>query len=162
MSTAESRSETLARSHWNWRKILPLMDHKPDSIPAEDLRKDDEPPFAIARYGWRFHHIGIPTQTPRPDEVHVPHLYIHVSGFRTSPFGVQWMRFDPDAPYPEAIKNIPHVAFEVDDLATALAGREILIPPNQPVPGLTVAMILDNGAPIELMEFSPKQVSHQG
>jgi hypothetical protein len=64
------------------------------------------------------------------------------------------MRFDPDAPYPEAVKTIPHVAFEVDDLAIALIGQEILIPPNSPIAGLTVAMILDHGAPVELMEFS--------
>ena len=64
------------------------------------------------------------------------------------------MRFDPDAPYPEAVKTIPHVAFEVDDLETALAGQEILIPPNSPSRGLRVAMIVHDGAPIELMEFS--------
>jgi hypothetical protein len=67
------------------------------------------------------------------------------------------MRFDPDAPYPEAVKTIPHVAFEVDDLEKALVGQEILIPPNCPCKGLKVAMILDHGAPIELMEFSARQ-----
>jgi hypothetical protein len=67
------------------------------------------------------------------------------------------MRFDPDAPYPEVVKTIPHVAFEVDDLATALVGQEILIPPNSPCAGVRVAMILDHGAPIELMEFFPTQ-----
>jgi hypothetical protein len=67
------------------------------------------------------------------------------------------MRFDPDAPYPDAVKTIPHVAFEVDDLATALVGQEILIPPNIPCAGVKVAMILDQGAPIELMEFFPPQ-----
>jgi hypothetical protein len=67
------------------------------------------------------------------------------------------MRFDPDAPYPEVVKTIPHVAFEVDDLATALVGQEILIPPNSPSAGVKVAMILDHGAPIELMEFSAPQ-----
>jgi hypothetical protein len=82
-----------------------------------------------------------------------------VAGFETSPFGVQWMRFDPDAPYPEAVKTIPHVAFEVDDLARALVGQEILIPPNSPSAGVNVAMILDHGAPIELMEFSRPQES---
>ena len=123
----------------------------------QHLRQDHEPPAVIARHGWRFHHVGIPTQIPRPDEIHVPCLHIHVAGFQTSPFGVEWMRFDPDAPYPDAVKTIPHVAFVVDDLAAALVGREILIPPNSPSPGLQVAMILDQGAPIELMEFSPTQ-----
>jgi hypothetical protein len=63
------------------------------------------------------------------------------------------MRFDEDAPYPEFVKSLPHVAFEVDDLAGALEGKEIQIQPNCPLPGVTVAMIIDDGAPIELLEF---------
>jgi hypothetical protein len=66
------------------------------------------------------------------------------------------MRFEPDAPYPEIVKTIPHLAFEVDDLATALAGKDILIPPNHPTEGVTVAMILSDGAPVELLEFHRK------
>jgi hypothetical protein len=41
------------------------------TVPA---RQDHEPPSAIAVEGWRYHHIGIPTQTPRPGEIHVQHL----------------------------------------------------------------------------------------
>jgi hypothetical protein len=118
-------------------------------------RQDHEPPSAISVNGWRYHHIGIPTLTPRPGEIHLPHLKIHVAGFESSPYGIQWMRYDADAPYPEIIKTVPHVAFEVDDLAAALEGKEILTPPNSPGEGITVAMILDDGAPVELLEFAP-------
>jgi hypothetical protein len=117
------------------------------------LRGDHEPPPVVAQEGWRYHHIGIPTQTPRPNEVHLPALKVFVSGFQRSPYGIQWMRFEPDAPYPEIVMTVPHVAFEVDDLAAALVGREILIPPNLPTAGVRVAMILSDGAPVELMEF---------
>jgi hypothetical protein len=122
---------------------------------AVSARQDHEPPPAIAAEGWRYHHIGIPTRTPRPDERYLPGLKMYVSGFETSPCGIQWMRFDADAPYPEIVKTVAHVAFEVDDLAAALEGKEILTPPNSPGEGITVAMILDNGAPVELLEFSP-------
>lgn len=128
-----------------------------EAIPAGAIsRQDHEPPAAIAVDGWRYHHLGIPTQTPRAGEIHVPHLKIHVAGFESSPYGIQWMRFDADAPYPEIIKTVPHVAFEVDDLDAALVGREILTPPNSPGEGIMVAMILDNGAPVELIAFSPE------
>jgi hypothetical protein len=137
-----------------------LLRSKGDSTLDDHLRQGHDPPVAI-RNGWRYHHIGIPTQTPRPDEIHIPRLHIHVAGFETSPCGVQWMRFDPDAPYPDVVKTIPHVAFEVDDLMAALAGQEILIPPNSPSAGVKVAMILDHGAPIELMEFSPTSESQE-
>jgi hypothetical protein len=33
------------------------------------------------------------------------------------------------------------------------AGKEILIKPNSPTEGVTVAMIKDNGAPIEFLQF---------
>jgi hypothetical protein len=115
-------------------------------------RSDREPPAAIAA-GWRFHHIGIPTTTPRTGERYLPSLKIHVSGFESSPYGIQWMRFDADSPLPEIVKSVPHVAFEVDDLEAALEGKEILTPPNCPSEGVRVAMIVDNGAPVELMEF---------
>ena len=123
----------------------------PESV---SFRQDHEPPSAIAVEGWRYHHIGIPTLTPRLGEIHLPHLKIHVSGFDSSPCGIQWMRFDADAPYPDIVKTVAHVAFEVDDLAAELEGKEILTPPNSPSEGVTVAMILDHGAPVELLEFS--------
>jgi hypothetical protein len=65
------------------------------------------------------------------------------------------MCFDADAPYPEITKTVPHVAFEVDDLAAALEGKEILTLPSNPSESVTVAMILDHGAPVELLEFAP-------
>ena len=125
-------------------------------------RQDREAPWAIAVDGWRYHHLGIPTGTPRPGERYLPHLKIYVSGFESSPYGIQWMRFDADAPYPEIIKTVPHVAFEVDDLEAALVGKEILTPPNSPGEGIMVAMILDDGAPVELITFLPALKSATG
>ena len=116
-------------------------------------RKGHEPPPAVAKEGWRYHHLGIPTSIARPGEIHLAHLKVHVSGFEGSPYGIQWMRFDDDAPYPDIIKTVPHVAFEVDDLAAALEGKIILIEPNSPSEGVIVAMILSDGAPVELLEF---------
>ena len=58
---------------------------------------------------------------PHPGEVYLPHLKIHVSGFETSPFGIEWMRFEPDCEISELVRTVPHIAFEVDDLEAALA-----------------------------------------
>jgi hypothetical protein len=131
-----------------------LSDSAPQDIDLAPIlkRRDNEAPPAIVE-GWRYHHIGIPTQTPRRGERYLPDLKVHVCGFESSRYGIQWMRFDADSPYPDIVKTMPHVAFEVDDLAAALEGKEILIPPNCPCEGITVAMIVDNGAPVELLEF---------
>jgi len=63
------------------------------------------------------------------------------------------MRFEPDSPIHALIQSVPHIAFEVDDLDAAIRGKEILTEPNSPSEGVVVAMILDNGAPVELLQF---------
>lgn len=102
----------------------------------------------------RYHHIGIPTSQSRPGERHIDHLKTFIVGHENSEYGVEWMRFEADAPVPELVRQVAHVAFEVSDLASELAGREILIAPNSPSNGVRVAFIVENGAPIELMEFT--------
>jgi len=102
----------------------------------------------------RYHHIGIPTTTPRQGETYLSEFGVHVSGYDTSPYGVEWMRFEADSPLPELVKTVPHVAFQVDDLERALEGKQILIAPNSPSPGVRVAFIVDNGAPIEFLEIA--------
>src|SRR5512147_2221626 len=61
-------------------------------------RKDHEPPAATARWGWRYHHTGIPTTETRPGEEYLPHFKMYVSGFAESPYGIEWMRFEADSP----------------------------------------------------------------
>ncbi len=119
------------------------------------LRKDREPPAVVSR-GWRYHHLGIPTKEPRAGERYLAHLGMYVSGFETSPYGVEWMRFDPDSPISPLIQTVPHVAFEVDDLDAEIEGKELLGEVSEPSDGVRVAMIIDNGAPVELLEFRKK------
>jgi len=104
--------------------------------------------------GLRYHHLGIPTREVRADEEHLAEYGVHVSGYETSPFGIEWMRFDPESPLPDLVKTVPHVAFEVDDLDAALEGHELLIAPNSPSPGLRVAFIVHDGAPVEFLQFT--------
>ena len=116
-------------------------------------RLSHEPPAVTAKLGWRYHHIGIPHTQPRVQEHHVGHLGVHVSGFETSPYGIEWIRFEPHCDVPEIVRSVPHIAFAVDDLDEALKGREVLIAPTEPSAGVRVAFILDDGAPVELLQF---------
>jgi hypothetical protein len=113
-----------------------------------------EPPSAVTRNGWRYHHLGIPTKIPHPGEEYLEHLKVHVSGFETSPYGIEWIRFDPDCPVSGLIRTVPHIAFEVDNLDAAIRGKTLLAEISSPSEGVRVAMILDDGAPVELLEFS--------
>ena len=119
------------------------------------IRIEHELPECITNWGWKFHHLGIPTNVKMPGEKYIPHLKISVSGFSTSPFGVEWMRFDADSEFDELIKSIPHLAFEVTNLENEIVSRNlnVLTKVNSPAEGIKVAMIEHNGAPVELIEF---------
>jgi hypothetical protein len=121
----------------------------------ENKRKDSELPLAARQWGWRYHHLGIPTDRHFEGERYIPQYKFYISGFETSPYGIEWMRFEPDSPIDDLIKSIPHIAFEVDDLDAELSKHnfDILTPPNSPGEGIRVAMIVHNGAPVELIEF---------
>lgn len=109
----------------------------------------------------KYHHIGIPTTTPRPNEKHLPEHKVHFSGFETNPFGIEWMRYEPDCPLPELVKTVAHVAFEVDDLEQELVGRRVIIPPNSPSEGVRVAFIEEDGAPVELLCYNRKSAKEK-
>ena len=101
-------------------------------------RRDDELPVAVDRWGWRYHHTGIPTEQKREGETYLPEFGMYVCGFPDSPYGIEWMRFEPDSPISQLVQTVPHVAFEVDSIEQALQGKSILTQPCSPSPGVTV------------------------
>jgi hypothetical protein len=121
----------------------------------KNQRKEHEQPLATSEWGWRYHHLGVPTEQHIPGETYLPQFKMFVAGFDTSPFGIEWMRFEPNSPVNELIQRVPHIAFEVENLELELTRHnlQILTPPNSPGKGIRVVMIKHNGAPIELIEF---------
>ncbi len=119
------------------------------------IRQEHELPESIKEWGWKYHHLGIPTNKIMPNERYLSQFKFYVSGFSNSPFGIEWMRFEKDSPISELIQTVPHIAFEVADLEYELATRDlkVITEPNPPSDGIRVAMIEHNGAPIELIEF---------
>ena len=116
--------------------------------------------FTGKDFSMKYNHIGIPTTSAFEGEIDLPHLKITVSDHENNPFGIQWQRYWDDAPYPDIVKMIPHVAFEVDDLDAALLGQKIIIHPNSPSVGVVVAFIEVKGAPVELMQYVNKHADH--
>ena len=121
----------------------------------KNLRSDNEQPESIEKWGWKYHHLGIPTDKVMPEEIYLPQFGLFVSGFSSSPFGVEWMRFEENSPVDRLIQTVPHLAFEVVDLDYELSAHDlkVITEPNSPSEGIIVAMIEHNGAPIELIEF---------
>jgi hypothetical protein len=119
-------------------------------------RLDNELPESTEKWGWKYHHLGIPTDKVMPEEIYLPQFGMYISGFSCSPFGIEWMRFEEGSQVNTLIQTVPHIAFEVTDLDYELSihNLKIITEPNSPSDGTRVAMIEHNGAPIELIEFS--------
>jgi len=99
----------------------------------------------------KYHHPGIPTNQKRDNETFLEDFKVHASGYESGPYKIEWMRFEKNFRTPKLVKTIPRVAFEVDDLNDAIKEKEILIEPIYPSPGVTLALIINNGAPVEFL-----------
>jgi hypothetical protein len=100
----------------------------------------------------KFHHIGIPTETQREGETYIEGAKLFATSADECPYAIEWLRFEPDSPLPDALKTMAHVAFMVDDVDAELEGQDVLIEPCEPAPGLKVAFIMHDGAPVEFMQ----------
>lgn len=106
------------------------------------------------RQQMKYHHIGIPTKSPQAGETYLEQYDIHCTDHANNTYGIQWMRYGDKCRLPDIVKEMPHIAFEVDDLKEAIEGKEVIIEPNSPSQGVMVAFILERGAPVELLEFA--------
>lgn len=104
----------------------------------------------------RYHHYGIPTKAQRDDEslVEVEGFKFYTTPFEANKWHIQWHRFPEGHGLPELITQVPHIAFQVDDLEREIKGSKVLLGPYEPIKGYRVAIIEEQGVPIELVETS--------
>ena len=103
---------------------------------------------------YKYHHMGIPTTEPRAGERYSSTFKMYTSGGENSEFRIQYHRFEKDSPLHPLIQTVPHVAFKVDNIDKAIAGKIVILASYEPFNGFRVAMIDDNGTPIEFIETS--------
>ena len=101
-----------------------------------------------------FHHIGLPTHDPQPNETYVEATKVWVTDPADHPYRVEFLRFEDDSPVTGPLRDVPHVAYRVDDMTQALEGKEIVLAPFTPMSGLSVAFVKEDGAVIEFMQFA--------
>ncbi len=123
-----------------------------NGIPIEFVQ-ETAPTEPKEDYGLEYHHVGIATDKETPNQNYLKEYKIYHTNFDGNPYGVEMMRYEPECTLPEKVKTLPHVAFKVKDLDAALKGQRILIEPNSPSPGVRVAFIEYNGAPVELLQY---------
>ncbi len=100
------------------------------------------------------HHIGIPPAEPKEKESYMADAKLYLTEVDDSPNKIEWLRFEEGSPMPELLQKSVHIAYTVPDIKAAMEGKETLLEPFSPAEGLTVAFIVEEGLPIELMEFA--------
>ena len=63
-----------------------------------------------------FHHMGIPTTEPKPDERFSELFGMYTSDSPCKTLRIQWHRFDGNSSLHPLIRTVPHVALKVADL----------------------------------------------
>ena len=99
------------------------------------------------------HHIGIPVFEKQEDMIYVESIKVWVTDCATSKYKIEYLFFEPDSPMPAAIQDETHLAYEVDDLDTAVKDKNVLVPVCEPMPGLKMAFIYDEGIAVELLQI---------
>lgn len=100
-----------------------------------------------------FHHIGLPTHEPQPNENYIADTKVWVTDPADHPYRVEFLRFEDDSPVTGPLRDMPHVAYRVDDMNAAVEGKETILESFSPMPGLSVAFVKEDGAVIEFMKF---------
>lgn len=103
---------------------------------------------------FEFDHVGITTTIKQPKEDWVEQSRIWVTNPRHHPEHIEFLRYEPDSTVPAMVRDNPHVAYRVDDMAARLAeADEVLIPPFVVDDFLEVAFVLKHGMVFEYMRY---------
>jgi hypothetical protein len=80
----------------------------------------------------QFDHLGIPTTKKQPHEIWIEASRVWVTDAHLHPFGVEWLRFEPDSPVTGPLHDAPHLGFRVqsrEEMNEASKGMKVVIEP---------------------------------
>lgn len=108
----------------------------------------------------RFHHLGLlaPDQSvPIAGESWVASSRCWVSNPADHPQRVEWLRYASDVPVAERLRTVPHICYTVDDLATAIARKRLVVAPFEPgePPFGRAAFVEEDDVVVEYIQLHP-------
>ena len=101
----------------------------------------------------QFDHVGIVTTQQKPDEIFIAPTRVWITDFAKHPYRVEWLRFEADSPVTGPVRQGPHVAYRVENIADASRGMKVLLEPFDVGFAVVAFFQTDDGAVIELMEY---------
>lgn len=106
-----------------------------------------------------FHHIGKPVPLEKikdnPETKYSPLFDMYSLDMKNDlSIPIELHAFGNSSSLNDRIQKEPHVAFKVNDIVSALEGKEIIMPLYQPFSGYRCAMVMINEQLVELIETS--------
>lgn len=101
----------------------------------------------------KINHFGVPTSVKQENENYAEAMKLYLTDFTQSENKIEFLRFEEGSPMPELLQKVPHIAYEVTSIKEEMEGAEVLLEPFVVSDELTCAFIVEEGIPIELMEF---------
>ncbi len=104
----------------------------------------------------QFDHVGFITSEKKAGETYVAATKVWVTDIPSHPYRVEWLRFEPDSPVKGPVREKPHVAFRVENIAQAAKGMKVLIEPFDAGIARVGFYEAEDGAVVEFMEYHKK------
>ena len=108
-----------------------------------------------------FDHIGLTTTEIQPKEMFVESTKVWVTNPAENPQMVEYLRYEHDSPVTGPMRELPHIAFRVDDLDKEIEGEEVVLGPFNATDTVRVVFILKDGVIFEFMESSEGKDWHK-
>lgn len=102
----------------------------------------------------KYLHTGMPIGEKLEGMMYMEPLKVWVTDASKDKYGIEFLCFDPDSPMAAAIQEEAHVAFEVEDIDAAMAGKSILWN-KMDVGNAYIAFVYDNNTVVEF--YQPKK-----
>ena len=100
-----------------------------------------------------FDHIGVITNEKKEDEVWVEATRVWVTDYKKHPYKVEWLRYEQDSPVKGPVREMPHVAYRVENLKEASKGMKILLEPFDVGFAVVGFYASKDGAVVEFLEY---------
>ena len=101
----------------------------------------------------QFDHVGMVTTEKKADETFVEATRVWITDFQKHPYRVEWLRYEPDSPVTGPVREMPHVAYRVDDIEAAAKGLETLLEPFDAGMAVVGFYQTADGAVVEFMKY---------
>jgi len=125
-----------------------------DAVKAADSLSGQDPElkkWLLEECAMEFNHVGIVTDQDLEWDTYLDNIKVHIMEYENDPFGIEWLKFEDDAPFPECIRKRPHVAFKVANFDEVVKKFKIIVPVSNPRPWMKTCFIEHKGIGVEFI-----------